>query len=64
MKNNTEKFTYFVTVMFWTILGLILGLVIYWTLAPRSLVQTEFVTGGTFYVGAMIVEPIILARRA
>lgn len=64
MKNNTEKFTYFVTVMFWTILGLILGLVIYWTLAPGSLVQTEFVTGGIFYAGAMIVEPIILARRA
>lgn len=64
MRNHSEEMTYFLTVMFWTILGLILGLVIYQTLAPASLARTLFVTGGIFYAAAMVIEPIILARHA
>lgn len=64
MKNHSEERTYFLTVMMWTILGLALGLILYWTIAPSSLMQTLFVTGGIFYVAAMIIEPILLARRA
>lgn len=59
-----EEREYCKAVLAWTVIGLILGLII--NLAAQdtsSLVATEFVSAGIFFIAALIIEPILLARR-
>lgn len=61
---RNEMRIYRASVILSTVLGLMLGLVIYNTPATNSLLACEFVTGGSFFAVSIFVTPIILARRA
>lgn len=61
---RNEMRIYRASVILSTVLGLLLGLVIYNTPATNSLVACEFVTGGLCFAISLFVTPIILARRA
>lgn len=61
---RNEMSIYRRSVVIATLIGLLLGLVIYNTPATNSLIACEFVTGGLFFSVSLFGTPIILARRA
>lgn len=62
-----EERAYCKVVLGWTVIGLILGYILWNALTAigggLSLAGAEFTTAGIFFTAALIIEPILLARR-
>lgn len=63
-----EEREYCKVVLIWTVIGLILGCIVWNAMTAiggeLSLAGTEFTIAGIFFTVTLIVEPVLLARRA